>query len=215
MKRILCYGDSNTWGYTPGTGERFDENTRWTALLQKQLGEAFCVVEAGMNARTTSFSDPFQDYLNGRQALPYTLVPTKPLDCVVVSLGTNDLKYGGAAWSARGLDALLKAIIGADTLFPGSTPIFPEGCKLLVISPIRLHPGLDAANPDNVFFGKYEDSCRFAELFAPVAAAHNAEFLDASLYGEPAETDHVHMDADSHRRLAAAVAEKLQKMFCV
>lgn len=34
---ILCFGDSNTYGYKPdGTG-RFDTNTRWTSLLQKKL----------------------------------------------------------------------------------------------------------------------------------------------------------------------------------
>jgi len=41
MYRIVCFGDSNTWGYDPETGERFDENTRWTALLQKMLGEEY------------------------------------------------------------------------------------------------------------------------------------------------------------------------------
>ena len=30
MKRILCFGDSNTWGFAPKDGYRFDENTRWT-----------------------------------------------------------------------------------------------------------------------------------------------------------------------------------------
>ena len=37
-KRILCFGDSNTWGYDGQTGLRFDEDTRWTSLLQSLLG---------------------------------------------------------------------------------------------------------------------------------------------------------------------------------
>ena len=37
MKNIICYGDSNTFGYNPKNGSRYDENTRWTAILQKNL----------------------------------------------------------------------------------------------------------------------------------------------------------------------------------
>ena len=35
MKRILCYGDSNTWGFMGESGERFDEQTRWPCLLEQ------------------------------------------------------------------------------------------------------------------------------------------------------------------------------------
>ena len=31
-KRILCIGDSNTWGYIPGSGERYEKNVKLTAL---------------------------------------------------------------------------------------------------------------------------------------------------------------------------------------
>ena len=42
---ILCFGDSNTYGYKPdGTG-RFDTDTRWTSLLQKKLGADHRVIE--------------------------------------------------------------------------------------------------------------------------------------------------------------------------
>ena len=33
MKKIICYGDSNTFGYNPKDGSRFDENIRWTSDL--------------------------------------------------------------------------------------------------------------------------------------------------------------------------------------
>ena len=53
MKRIVCYGDSNTWGYTPGTGARYPEDVRWTGRLQRALGPGYAVVEEGLNGRTT------------------------------------------------------------------------------------------------------------------------------------------------------------------
>ena len=45
MYRILCYGDSNTWGYNAETGDRFPDNVRWTGVLQNLLGPAFRVLE--------------------------------------------------------------------------------------------------------------------------------------------------------------------------
>ena len=29
MKTILCFGDSNTWGYEPATGQRYAPDVRW------------------------------------------------------------------------------------------------------------------------------------------------------------------------------------------
>ena len=37
MKRILCYGDSNTWGAWAGRDDRYDEKTRWGSRLRKLL----------------------------------------------------------------------------------------------------------------------------------------------------------------------------------
>lgn len=63
---ILCFGDSNTYGYRPdGTG-RFDEKTRWTCLLQKNFGNGHRIIEEGLCGRTTIFSDAFRE---GRRGL--------------------------------------------------------------------------------------------------------------------------------------------------
>ena len=47
-KHILCFGDSNTWGYDAATGGRFDDDTRWTMQLSKRLGEKYYVIEEGL-----------------------------------------------------------------------------------------------------------------------------------------------------------------------
>ena len=59
-KRIVCFGDSNTWGYNPKTGERYDENTRWPMRMQQILGDAYQVIEEGQNGRTISCEDPWE-----------------------------------------------------------------------------------------------------------------------------------------------------------
>ena len=107
MKNILCYGDSNTWGFIPGSGKRYTEDIRWTGLLQRGLGHGYQVIEAGVNGRTTSFDDPFCNYLNGWKSLPYSLLSAKPVDLLIISLGTNDLKFTDARGSSKGIEAII------------------------------------------------------------------------------------------------------------
>lgn len=45
MKTILCYGDSNTYGYNPVDGSRWDKSIRWTGRLQELLGDEYTVIE--------------------------------------------------------------------------------------------------------------------------------------------------------------------------
>ena len=46
-KRIMCFGDSNTWGANPSDGSRYPEDVRWTGVLQQTLGEGYQVIEEG------------------------------------------------------------------------------------------------------------------------------------------------------------------------
>ena len=56
---ILCYGDSNTWGYIPGTiRERYEPDVRWTGVAQKLLGSDYLLIEEGLNGRTTVYDNP-------------------------------------------------------------------------------------------------------------------------------------------------------------
>ena len=93
MKEVLCYGDSNTWGYNPKTKQRYDRNTRWPCVLQRELGEEFLVIPEGQNGRTTVWDDPVEGQKNGMTYLLPCLESHKPLDLVIITLGTNDLKH--------------------------------------------------------------------------------------------------------------------------
>ena len=206
MIRILCYGDSNTWGYNAEIAGRFDEDTRWTARLQKMLGEGYDVVEAGLNGRTTSFDDFYRDYENGRKGLCYNLLQSKPIDLLIISLGTNDLKFSGAFGSSKGMFSLLQT-----AYFPGvfnvegvNSKIYKDGPKVLVISPIHLSPDIDSKSHE-LFYGKYEDSLRLAELYKPLCDKFGAYFMDASQYAEPCKKDGIHLDAEGHRKIADAI----------
>ena len=211
-RTVVCYGDSNTWGYTPGSGVRFDEKTRWTGRLQTLLGEKYRVAECGMNARTTSFDDPFRDYLNGRHGLVHCMVAAKPVDLLIISLGTNDLKYGTVYRSAKGLDALLDVAVHANTYMPGSSPVYRDEPRILVISPIALHEELDRKFPGHEMNGKLDDSRKFAAVYREVCQKWQVYFLDAAQTASASEIDCVHMDAVSHAALTEEVYHAVQKI---
>ncbi|MCW5845462.1 MAG: hypothetical protein KIT77_29690, partial [Caldilinea sp.] len=92
MKRILCFGDSNTWGYDPVSQDRYARNARWPGVLRQQIGAGYEVIEEGLNGRTTVWNDPIEGYKNGRDYLIPCLETHRPLDLVIILLGTNDLK---------------------------------------------------------------------------------------------------------------------------
>ena len=92
MREILCFGDSNTWGYDPATRGRFANNVRWTGVLQAALGTDFRVIEEGLNGRTTVWEDPVEGDKVGKRHLMPCLESQAPLDLVILMLGTNDTK---------------------------------------------------------------------------------------------------------------------------
>lgn len=214
-RQILCYGDSNTWGYTPGSGLRYPANRRWTGVMAQQLGVRYQVLEAGLNGRTTIFDDPVDDYRNGAKSLGATLLQSCPLDLVVLSLGTNDLKFTDAKESARGLSVLIsdtrRVLTETAHIYEAEPWVTPV--RILVISPILVHPELENISPDTTIRGGYVKSLEFAAAFQAVAEREDAWFLDAARYASPSDTDGVHMTAASHESLGRAVAEKVREIF--
>ena len=91
MKTILCFGDSNTWGYSPVDGKRYSEKQRWPALLTGLLPCGYKIIEQGQPGRTTFFDDPSCGFVNGADDFKFCLEKYRP-DYIVMMLGTNDLK---------------------------------------------------------------------------------------------------------------------------
>ena len=92
MKNILCFGDSNTWGYEPLVARRYPADVRWPGVLQNSLGSDYRVIEEGLNGRTTFINEDERPLRSGSDVLPIILESHRPLNLVVVMLGTNDLK---------------------------------------------------------------------------------------------------------------------------
>ena len=210
MKNILCFGDSNTWGYVPGTGARFDLDTRWTGVLQAELGADYRVIEDGQNARTSVYEDPWSPWRLGAEALPIALVAQKPLDLLVLMIGTNDLKFTDAYGAAKGAERLID-LANMVQARKESSPVFPNGVKVLLVSPIELHPVVEG-DPFGTLRNGVGESRKFAMYYRHIAEAHGAAFFDAASVASPSETDGVHMDPPSHRALGHALAEQVRAL---
>ena len=200
---ILCFGDSNTYGYKPdGTG-RFDTNTRWTSLLQKKLGADHRVIEEALCGRTTVFQDDLREGRRGLDLIGVTLEMHNPIDLLIVMLGTNDCKtrYNASAGTiAKGLAQVIqKARKNASQPF-----------DLLVISPIHLGEGVGDPGFDPEFDEKSEAVSRnLADEYRKAALQNHAAFLNAANFASPSITDREHMDEKGHAALADAVYDKI------
>ncbi|GHT68465.1 hydrolase [Spirochaetia bacterium] len=218
MKTILCYGDSNTWGYNPRTQGRYDHKTRWPMVLKRLLNEGapgsaaslddpyWWVEEEGLNGRTSCREDPVEGDKNGLRQLIPILESHKPIDVVAVMLGTNDLKprFSPLPYDiARGVQRLVIAIQDS-RMGPGNT-----SPKVIMIC-----PPATVKSPvfERVFGDSIELSKKLPPLYSTLAAECGAIYLEAGKYIETSAADGIHLEAEGHRKLAEAVAEIVQKL---
>ncbi len=205
-KRIVCYGDSNTWGYDAVTNGRFPEEIRWTGRLQALLGEEFCVIEEGLCGRTTVFEDPLNEGLNGLAYLYPCLMSHGPLDYLVIMLGTNDSKERFSATPkniADGMKRLVKKACEADAW--RSQP------KILIVAPAPIEPLCEQSPVAGEMGICVEKSRGLAAEFKVCAELSGCDFLDAAPFVSMNTIDYMHLDAESHDRLACELAGIIRK----
>jgi len=206
MPVIVCFGDSNTWGYDPATGGRFAKDVRWPGVLAAELGAGVEVIEEGLNGRTTIWDDPYLDGRNGRTYLAPCLRSHAPVDVVVIMLGTNDTKTifaRSAAEIVAGARALVDLVLVSGTGPDGRAP-----CVLLVCPP---GPGEVTERSEVWGFGEARAKGeRMPAMYRTVTGMTGAAFLDgAAVVGVDPE-DGVHLTADGHAALGLAVAEAVR-----
>ena len=205
MKNILCFGDSNTWGYAPVTGHRYPLSVRWTGVLQQTLGDEYYVIEQGLNGRTTRFDEPGRADRNGIALLPVILESHRPLSLVVIMLGTNDLKtqYQQSAKNiADSAGLLCKAVLEND-LLEGQT-------QVLLVSPTWVTKlPIDA---QEVFARAADKSRMLASCFAKVAEQLPIHFFNAAKVVKTTDSDGVHWEANQHSDFAHVLAIKIKSI---
>ncbi|SHK05088.1 SGNH/GDSL hydrolase family protein [Hespellia stercorisuis] len=203
MTNVLCFGDSNTYGYIPDGSGRFSRSVRWTGLLQEMLGREYHIIEEGLCGRTTVFQDEIRFGRRGLDHIGVAVESHNPVDVLVIMLGTNDCKSRYAA-SAKLIARGVEEVAARAKCYAS------ENMQILIVSPIQLKPGVGAEGFDMEFDVRSEEvSRKLAAEYARVAEKNGYAFLDAARVTEASEADREHLDAYGHRELAEAIARKL------
>lgn len=204
-KRILCFGDSNTWGYIPNqpTLSRYDEKARWPMLLQQRLSDTHTVIEFGLCGCESGAKIKSMCFNADAQTLfPSILFASLPVDIVFIMLGTNDLKRANRWQSgdtAKNLDALVSV---THTLAPKA--------QIILASAVILQKGVES---DAEFDGAaIENSKLCAKEIAELAERRGLAFFDTNLFVHELGSDGCHFTPAAHKCFADALAEFLSDL---
>lgn len=210
MRSVLCYGDSNTHGTptVPRPDGRYGPAERWPGVLRAALGADWLVIEEGLGGRTTVSTDPveFDPDKNGARFLPVALHTHKPLDAVVIMLGTNDLKarFGKSAWEIAQGAGVLVDLVKRSACGPNES--VPE--VLLVCPPVVLD---HLPSHADMFAGAPAKSRDMARHYQAVAGDRSVHFLDAGTIIRSSAFDGFHLDPEAHGVLGRAIATEIGK----
>ncbi len=186
-RRILCIGDSNTWGYDPRSyfGSQYPSDVRWTGLLERAGWKVF---NCGQNGASIPRKAAFP--VVGR------LIRSRlPLDVITVMLGSNDLLEGITAEAAA---------LRMETLLDCVKEAAPETCVLLIAPPVMK---LGAWVPSEKLV---EESAKLSGLYRKLAGTAKVSFADAENWGIDLTYDGVHFSEKGHSAFAKRLAEILE-----
>ncbi len=210
MTTVLCYGDSNTYGYVPETGMRYPRDVRYPGRLQMLLGDEYEIIEEGCNGRTTIHDDPFDGWKNGLDYLRPCLHSHKPIDIVILMLGSNDLKltfHLSAKEIADGAGVLVDVISSFSKEDQGFAP------KIILVSPPEIGTGIRYSPFYGAFDeGSIEISRQFPQYYRAVAEKYGCTFFDAAQHIYPSDVDSLHLTPEGHRVLAEKLCEVVKGM---
>lgn len=205
---ILCYGDSNTWGWVPSSMglKRYNKENRWPGILQNILGDSYNIMEDGLGARTTSFDDPRPELplRNGLKTLPIILEAHLPIEIVILMLGTTDTKEMlniSVKQTTQSMKQIIQTIKEYRTLENTQNP------KILLIVPPIVKEIADFAS--KLFKGATKKTTQLIESYKELAKEENIFYLNPNDKIKVDEIEGVHIDNDNHKILGKLVANKI------
>ena len=206
MKQILCFGDSNTWGADPVKKGRFPKAERWPTVMGVEIGSDYEVIAEGLGGRTTVWRDPIEEHKCGKDHLVPIMESHKPLDLLIIMLGTNDLKHRFSLTAfdiASGAGTLVKMARTMGDAFTGGKS------RVLLVAPPPVGKLTGFAQ---MFKGSEEKSRGFSEEFARVSAELDCPLLDLATVATSSAADGIHFDSANQRKIGLAMAEKVRQI---
>lgn len=208
-RRIVCFGDSNTWGFNAKTSERFPEGVRWTSLLAELLDDEFHVIEEGLSGRTSVIDDPLFEGLNGYTYIHPCLMSHAPLEIVIIMLGTNDTKERFHLTSFNIAQGIARLSHKAQNTPAGENGSFP---KVLVIAPPPIGKQYIETEISKSMGRECDLKSEEMSKYLIELLEHGIEFLDTKGLVEMNKIDFMHLDEEGHRLLAQLVFNKIKSI---
>ena len=204
MKKILCFGDSNVYGFIPESGKRYSKNVRWTGILQGLVQNDFEIIEAGCNNRTAFADNPCGDVQTGYKAIPPLL--TKDLDCIILAIGINDLQFLYNKSLEQIQDGIEKLIGIAQEKCPDA--------KIVLISPSVLTEDVQKSGFSAMFDEtSIEKSKHLSAIYKNVADKTGCFFIDINSVAKVSPCDGLHYSATEHEKIAHKIFKILSLLF--
>lgn len=207
---LVCYGDSNTYGYDPRTeGQRYGDGIRWPDILTRQLGEGYRVVMEGLSGRTTAYDRPDAPaWKNGYPYLAPCLVTHRPVDILAIMLGTNDCNANMGLSAEEIAAGMEKLVVTAKEVLQEEQRFVP---KIVVIAPAPIDPHLEGTVfADQLDETSVEKSRAIVPLYRAIAEKHGCAFLHADVEVSPIDCEH--LTQAGHARLAELMLDLLQTL---
>ena len=201
MKNILCYGDSNAFGFNPKDNSRYDENTRWTALLQKNLGTEYKVINEGMPNRTGFVDNPDGVLFSSQKHFPETLLKIDSVYILILAIGTNDLMF--------------KYNITFDTVEKGLNNLIKTAKEktdnIIIIPPTIMNENVLKGSFSSMFDKSSIIKAKEAgKIFKQIATENHCRYFDINEFAMPSDLDGLHYDEKSHKLIADKLTDVIR-----
>jgi len=196
MKRILCYGDSNTWG-SDHQDTRYDDGAQWPNIVQGLLGKSYKLVQEGLCARVAGNFDQDKPHYNGQSSYEVIFRSAGPVDVVIIALGTNDLKMRYGRTVEQICDDLLWYQEKTHDLIDANNGIVPKFIYILPPNFVSKKGYYEAQDATRRELNKYIDD-----------HATNTIIVDDLEMSD----DGVHFTTSAHKRMANLVVDKLEEV---
>lgn len=204
MKKVLCFGDSNTYGFVPEKCTRYDKNTRWTGVLQALCGSDFSIIEGGCNNRTAFVDNPAGAEQTGYKILPEYFTKNY-FDIVVLAIGINDLQLffrPTLEEFEQGIEKLIKI-----------TKDLSPNAKIILVCPSKLDL---AGIKSGVFSFQFDEisvekSYHLPQIYKKLAEKYACELVDLNEIVKVSPLDGLHFSAESHKTIAENLYKNLKQ----
>ena len=204
MKKVLCFGDSNTYGFVPEKCTRYDKNTRWTGVLQALCGFDFSIIEGGCNNRTAFVDNPAGVEQTGYKILPEYFTKDY-FDIVVLAIGINDLQLffrPTLEEFEQGIEKLIKI-----------TKDLSPNAKIILVCPSKLDL---AGIKSGVFSFQFDEisvekSYHLPQIYKKLAEKHACKLVDLNEIVKVSPLDGLHFSAESHKKIAEFLYKNLKQ----